>query len=239
MDNGMVMKKCKVCGEEKEINEFPYKYDKRKAKGKTIDYLCKKCKSLRDKEYHKSRREIDREQARKRYKAYKALHPPRGGKLIKKELHDKGLKRCSVCNEIKPLSEYSMKKNIYMEYSECRECRNKKAWWFYYKHWEEQKQRHVLYGRKHADQRKKYREINENKVKELVRRWKLNNRLYIIKNKQYHRDLLSDEYIKSRIQKSIGLGSKNISPDLIRNWREQIKIKRLINQLKKKNYENP
>lgn len=207
-------------------------------------------------------------------------------RVINKELTADGLKKCGVCLEVKPISEFKVKKDrgrLYHQYL-CKECQRKRDEVYKLKVKNEQPEKYNRWveSRKIKDQEKRAQRIpKRTKVSEESRRAnaRIFQRIYYLKNKErkllkdkiygvryrsehkeelkkrnkeardkrrdkhlycemFKRETLADDYIKKRINRCTGLRYKSITPDLIDNWRVQIKTIRLIGNLKQKKNEN-
>jgi hypothetical protein len=115
-------------------------------------------------------------------------------------------RKCTGCGETKPMDEFIKdKRKPSGRGSRCLSCSRKRG--------------------------KKY--WGENKNKLMIRR-----KDYRQKNEAYYRNrrisLLSDGYIANNIRQTINLSTLTIkqNPDLIENYRQQIKVKRLIKSKK-------
>lgn len=117
-------------------------------------------------------------------------------------------KKCSRCGEVKALMDFgNCRSNSSGKHYECKKC--------------------------HAIETKNWRAKNKNKTQEYSRDWLLKNKNKSREakrlNEEKNRNCLSDRYVSSKL----GLSIHDCSPELLELKREQLRIKRLIKQLKK------
>ncbi len=107
------LRKCRVCGEEKESTEF------RSPKQGTI---CLACSKKRTQEWQAANRDKMRANNKKYVDSIKS------GERERREKIPEGHKRCPKCKEIKPFSEFGANR-VY-----CRDCKADKLWEYRQKH---------------------------------------------------------------------------------------------------------
>lgn len=107
---------CSTCKEEKRLDEFHKRYDKRRSNPNGHQYACKACQQAYNREYEKNNKEKRQESHRKsnekhrvaanqrRRERYRKKHPPKPPPDYDISL----FKRCTKCGEVKPLSSFDM-----------------------------------------------------------------------------------------------------------------------------------
>lgn len=197
---------CKKCGETKPIEEFTK--DKKCKLG--YRFICKRCKN--------------------NYQSLREVHSKR---LIKKrQLFDKGLKKCCTCKKIKPVNYFGLcKRNKDGHDDHCKICACNFS--------------KTFYNINKKGKIKIYNELNKNSIKQkaslYMPMYYINNKNLILKRvKEYgtrNRNNITDLYIISLIQKAYGLKRQNIkkNSELIESHHMYIKIKRLLKSKKDEN----
>lgn len=160
-----------------------------------------------------------------------------------KELFRQGLKGCPVCGEIKQIDDFSKNKGRRDGIrSVCKICINAYSRRYRKNHPEITKEYDKTYYDKNKDRCKersiKWKKLNRDKVKAHKERFMKNNPGEFRKYEKERCDLLKDSYVRSNItaylrRSDIPLTSSDITPDLIELRRQEMKLKRVIKQLKK------
>jgi hypothetical protein len=94
---------------------------------------------------------------------------------------------------------------------------------YYYVHREERRKAQADWRLKNPGYGKlsaKYKDPDRNKRQKII-----------------NRILLEDQYVKDKIRQHYGLSAHQMTPDLVKNYRMQIKVKRLLKQMKNENTE--
>ena len=155
-------------------------------------------------------------------------------------------KRCSKCGEGKPLSEFYTSKNYSTGYATyCKKCsriaakewreKNKERAKEISQNWNKANKEKVLEQNKKRC--KKWRSNNREKANAKSREYKKKNREIINVGERKRRENCSPCYIKSKLKRQ-GFIDNQITPDVIEEKRNIIKVIRIIKQIKnKQNYE--
>lgn len=168
----MEMKICSRCKVSKPREEF----NKGRKNPDGLDYYCKQCR----REIHLVNKEYNNKRCMENY--YKK-NP--------KEVLPEGMKRCSKCKEVKPMTEQYFgklsKSSDGFKYS-CKECRRKTEY--------EPKKKHYL------KKQKRYYEENKDKIYETTKAYRERNiEWYRSYNKQYYEE--NAERMKENSKKSL------------------------------------
>ena len=157
------MKKCKGCGEEKDLDDFGN--DKKAKDGKISK--CKECRNTNTQNYKKENKEKISEYNKKYDKDNKELK----SKLNKKNYQNKKIiidnddeqieeatKKCSKCDTIKLLDEFGNRKELNGRYKDghayiCKQCMSEST-----KEWKDNNKDSI------SEYNKQYREKNKEKV---------------------------------------------------------------------------
>ena len=138
-------------------------------------------------------------------------------------------KICSKCKERKPLEEFFKNERTPTGYtSYCKKCHLIAA-----KEWKEKNKERT------KELRQNWNKANKEKVLEQNKKWRSNNNNREKANAKLRRGIenCSPCYIKSKLKKQ-GFIDSQITPEVIEEKRNIIKVKRIIKQIKtKQNYE--
>jgi len=151
--------------------------------------------------------------------------------------------RCKSCDVLRSL-EYYYKNHYYDKHKD-------RIFEYHRKYYENNKEKVNGYSKKYYQNNikyikkrtKEYRENNKEYYKEIGEKWRENNKEHISDyNKRYRqnkRSTIPDVYIRILLNRQYGLHAKILKqhPELIENYRQQIKIKRLLKQKKNENNE--
>jgi len=135
-------KTCKQCGETKPLESF-YK------NGDSYFSSCKACVKIKQRVRNKNRSKM-----------------PKRNKSIKEEasqLLSQGLKRCTKCKEIKPLSNFSKGAHYGDKAARCSDCVREE---YYERYADLYKQKYLDNSQKFKDNARKWRNLNQEKVVE-------------------------------------------------------------------------
>jgi hypothetical protein len=135
-----------------------------------LEITCENCGkrfNIRKTEFRRNNRHFCNQKCYREYKIKK-------GGLVKREVLQKGCKKCSICGEIKPLSKFNRDKQSRTGYrGECKVCHSKRC-----NNYHKKNKETVLKRRKRFYEEHKKRLAMENK------KWRDNNTEYI---REYHK----------------------------------------------------
>jgi hypothetical protein len=210
---------CKKCGETKSIEEFSKNTECKEGRRHT----CKICSNFSN------------------------LKPLSQNKINKIDLLIRGLKKCCSCKNVKQTSEFYKAPSTDGYRGRCIICDKDMS-----KRWgEKNREKHRLsakeYRINHLEQCKqtvrKYRKLHKEKCYELNMLWSNKNKKYVAEKKKIterlNRNNLKDTYMINIMMAVLNLSRKTLyqHPELIENYRQQIKVKRLLKQKKHENFE--
>lgn len=183
----LIGKKCTICGEDKQINEFNFR-EKKKGIYRSDCKECENKRKSKSKIYFDSERDLE-------------VREVCGGITYWKNGVMVG-RKCSTCGMDKPIVEFGFKnkeKGVYQ--TKCKKCVSEYDKQYHKQHYEENKEKRKEYH-------KRYRKDNEEKIKERGKRYYKNNKEKIsLKSKQHYRDNKEKkreygvQYYKNNIEK--------------------------------------
>jgi len=128
------------------------------------------------------------------------------------------MRECNQCHELKDETEFTKRKDCLDGLRKvCKDCRHKNSKEYYLDNKEEIDAKHRIYSVENKDKRKTYYEKYRNEHKDDMKKWRLNNKHFILnQNKNYTRNkrktdpkFLIIERLRCNISRAFRLYSKN------------------------------
>ena len=181
-------KVCKKCGIEKNINEFRLQKIKNK---KYYRGVCKKCENEMNSIYWKERRRKENPLI-----------------MEKEELAKQGLKKCTKCNQIKSIEEFTYRKDSSCYRGECKKCETKRRKEYYNNNIDKikkiQKEYTIRNKQSKIEYDKKYRKENKKAITKRQSAWckrkRTEDKIYKLKGQV--RCCLRDSFRRKKYKKN-------------------------------------
>lgn len=160
------------------------------------DFKCYECKRLRGVDYYYRNQELELKKKKEKRDNDLEVIKKRAEKKKFKEAED-GHKQCHVCEKIKSLDKFYIRKDTSKILNQCRECVSKKRKEFRENNKELVRKQKQRYSRENKElialKNKKWREENQETVKKKNKEWREKNREYVYqKNKEYYSNKRSE-----------------------------------------------